>query len=114
MERCGLVDERTRVEIEVCRTGLMVPVRRFARLELQRGSQSENGGILEGLAWKSSRRSCRTAARMDDVLKVRLHRPSVADLVLVDRREQSFERALRPIGAHEVAIVVIQLLGAQR
>jgi hypothetical protein len=26
----------------------------FARLELQRGSQSENGGILERLAWKSS------------------------------------------------------------
>jgi hypothetical protein len=69
-----------------------------ARLELQRGSQSEYGGILERLAWKSSRRSYRSAARMDDVLKVRLHRPSVADLVLIDRCEQPFERTLGQSG----------------
>src|SRR4030081_2500924 len=47
---------------------------------------------------------------MDDVLEVRLQRPSVPDLILIDRREQSFERTLRPGGAYEVAIIVVELL----
>ena len=60
-------------------------------LELQRSSKSEHGRILQRSARKSSRRNCRPAARMDDVLEVRLHRPSVADLILVDGGEQPFK-----------------------
>jgi hypothetical protein len=47
---------------------------------------------------------------MNDVLEVRLQCPSFPDLILVDRREQSFERTLRPGGAYEVAIIVVELL----
>ena len=62
------------------------------RLELQRGSQSENSGILERLAGERTGRGGGAAAGMDDVLKVRPHGPSVADLVLVDRRKLGSNR----------------------
>jgi hypothetical protein len=56
-------------------------------LELQGCSEPEHGGILKCSAWKSSRRICPAAAGVDDVLEIRLQRPSFPDLILVDRRE---------------------------
>src|SRR3981189_3307776 len=87
-----------------------VPRGSAARLELQRRSESEYGCVLEWSARKSPRRTRGAAAGMDDVLEVRLQRPSVQDLILIDRREQSFERTLWPGGAYEVAIIVVELL----
>ena len=51
---------------------------------------------------------------MDDVLEVRLHRPTVADLILVDGGEQPFKRTLRPSGAYKIAIVAVELLSPLR
>ena len=51
---------------------------------------------------------------MDDVLEVRLHRPSVADLILIDGSEQPLKRTLRPSSAYEVAVIAVELLSPLR
>ena len=51
---------------------------------------------------------------MDDVLEVRLHRPTVPDLILVDGSNQPLKRTLRPGGGHKSPIVSVQLLSPLR
>jgi hypothetical protein len=60
-------------------------------LELQGRSDTEHSGILERSPGKRSRRICGAPARMDNVLKVWLHRPAFPDLVLVHGGDQSFK-----------------------
>jgi hypothetical protein len=45
-------------------------------------------------------------------LDVRLHRPSVADLILVSGGNQALEASHRPIGGDKLAVVSVERLGA--
>ena len=54
--------------------------------------------ILEMRAGLRAERKGGAAARVDDVLKIRLGGPSVADLILVHRRDQPVEASHRPRG----------------
>jgi hypothetical protein len=47
---------------------------------------------------------------MDDVLEVRLQRPAVLYLVLVDRRQQSLKVSRGPVGIHQRAVVGVERL----
>ena len=51
---------------------------------------------------------------MDDVSKMRLGGPSVADLILIDRCQQALEAAQRPVLIDQGAIIRIQRSRALR
>lgn len=51
---------------------------------------------------------------MDDVLEIRLHRPAVLDLILIDCGQQAFEASYGPIRIHQRAIIRIQRLRSFR
>src|SRR4051794_29861392 len=51
---------------------------------------------------------------MDDVLEIRLYRPAVLDLILINGGQQAFEVSYRPVRIHEGPIIRIQRLRSFR
>src|ERR1700760_1009962 len=77
--------------------------------KLHDGAQTEHSGVPERRTRQVAReRARRAAARMQDVLKVRLQRPAAANLILVDRGDEALIAARRPERAVEVLEILIE------
>src|SRR5580704_14018000 len=88
--------------------------RSYLRSELQHRPQAKHRRIFQRLSRIDAERIGGAAARMHDVLKVRLQGPAGTNLVLINRRHQRLETAGRPARSHHLLEVGVERLRARR